>query len=201
MSSRSCYAWWQTQHTARACWVRLSRPCACWVARSQAKGCQTARSTATIHSHCICALNPTQLCRRPPCMLFSYSLRLIPACRHHRAQLEHPFPSSFFTYPPSCPACPSCFSAHPAGITELNWDTIAKHLGRGKRSVQRKYDNLKGSLVHGPPGGLRVACLVPGLLRLLDVEAGRGRVVQQLLLLLLVAWGLLRCSCLCGQCC
>lgn len=44
---------------------------------------------------------------------------------------------------------PSCS----AGISELNWDAIAKHLGRGKRSVQRKYDNLKGSLVHGPPGG------------------------------------------------
>lgn len=42
---------------------------------------------------------------------------------------------------------------HPAaGISELNWDAIAKHLGRGKRSVQRKYDNLKGSLIHGPPG-------------------------------------------------
>ncbi|KAL6782100.1 hypothetical protein ACKKBF_B10655 [Auxenochlorella protothecoides x Auxenochlorella symbiontica] len=31
------------------------------------------------------------------------------------------------------------------GTTELNWDLIAKHLGRGKRSVQRKHDNLKGT--------------------------------------------------------
>lgn len=31
------------------------------------------------------------------------------------------------------------------GVSELNWESIAKHLGRGKRSVQRKYDNLKNS--------------------------------------------------------
>ena len=43
-------------------------------------------------------------------------------------------------------------AATAAGGAELNWDAIAKHLGRGKRSVQRKYDNLKGSLVLGPPG-------------------------------------------------
>lgn len=55
-----------------------------------------------------------------------------------------------------------CCGLHclPPGISELNWDAIAKHLGRGKRSVQRKYDNLKGSLVHGPPGGLNVPRLV-----------------------------------------
>lgn len=29
------------------------------------------------------------------------------------------------------------------GCAELNWDLVAKHLGRGKRSVQRKYDNLR----------------------------------------------------------
>lgn len=49
--------------------------------------------------------------------------------------------------------CSRTCAALSAGISELNWDAIAKHLGRGKRSVQRKYDNLKGSLSHGPPGG------------------------------------------------
>lgn len=33
------------------------------------------------------------------------------------------------------------------GTADLSWDAIAQHLGRGKRSVQRKYDNLKGSLM------------------------------------------------------
>jgi hypothetical protein len=50
-----------------------------------------------------------------------------------------------------------CLLPHP-GTSELNWDLIAKHLGRGKRSVQRKYDNLKGSLAIGPPGGC-CACI------------------------------------------
>ena len=31
------------------------------------------------------------------------------------------------------------------GSSEISWESIAKHLGRGKRSVQRKYDNLKGT--------------------------------------------------------
>ncbi len=60
----------------------------------------------------------------------------------------------------------ACFSlrlALAAGISELNWDAIAKHLGRGKRSVQRKYDNLKGSLSHGPPGGWKGEAAAPGL--------------------------------------
>lgn len=39
--------------------------------------------------------------------------------------------------------CPSCR----AGISELSWDLVAKHLGRGKRSVQRKYDNLRTGMV------------------------------------------------------
>lgn len=30
------------------------------------------------------------------------------------------------------------------GVSEINWDLIAKELGRGRRSVMRKYDNLKG---------------------------------------------------------
>ena len=34
------------------------------------------------------------------------------------------------------------------GITDISWDVIAKHLGRGKRSVQRKYDNLKGAIIN-----------------------------------------------------
>ncbi len=66
---------------------------------------------------------------------------------HTQQQVEfNPFLALSVCHPP------------PAGISELNWDAIAKHLGRGKRSVQRKYDNLKGSLVHGPPGAA-AACL------------------------------------------
>jgi len=40
------------------------------------------------------------------------------------------------------------------GTTELNWDLIAKWLGRGKRSVQRKYDNLKGNATIAADGTL-----------------------------------------------
>ena len=39
------------------------------------------------------------------------------------------------------------------GITDLNWDAIAKYFGRGRRSVQRKYDNLKSAPI-GPDGRL-----------------------------------------------
>jgi hypothetical protein len=34
----------------------------------------------------------------------------------------------------------------------MDWEAIARHLGRGKRSVQRKYDNLKGSSVGAMTG-------------------------------------------------
>jgi hypothetical protein len=40
------------------------------------------------------------------------------------------------------------------GTAELNWDLIAKWLGRGKRSVQRKYDNLKGNATVAADGTL-----------------------------------------------
>lgn len=39
------------------------------------------------------------------------------------------------------------------GRKEIDWGLIAKHLGRGKRSVQRKYDNLKSATV-GADGSL-----------------------------------------------
>lgn len=40
------------------------------------------------------------------------------------------------------------------GTTDLDWDLIAKWLGRGKRSVQRKYDNLKGNATVAQDGTL-----------------------------------------------
>ncbi|GAB4813305.1 hypothetical protein N2152v2_000351 [Parachlorella kessleri] len=33
------------------------------------------------------------------------------------------------------------------GVQELSWDLVAKHLGRGKRSVMRKYDNLRTGML------------------------------------------------------
>ena len=40
------------------------------------------------------------------------------------------------------------------GVQDLSWDLVAKHLGRGKRSVMRKYDNLRtGMMAAGESAG------------------------------------------------
>ena len=44
-----------------------------------------------------------------------------------------------------------------AGVQDLSWDLVAKHLGRGKRSVMRKYDNLRtGMMAAGEMAGFLI---------------------------------------------